>query len=176
MKPECEMLRGFLTDPAYKDERFTSIEAICEALTARLTFEVTSRAIRNCINYWDKKFNKLYFTMKKHGMLSGNPEDDWGNVMTSFERTYGIEPYFFQKTNGLKGIRGTYINASFPEIEAIKTVNLVHKIRGVATQLKGMELIGATFQLTGKTPEELLKDAKKMEIKVLNGEVKVDKY
>lgn len=176
MKPECEMLRGFLTDPAYKSERYTSIESICEALSARLSFEVIPKAIRNCINYWDKKFNKLYFTMKKHGMLSGNPEDDWNIVMISFGRNYGIEPLFFQKTNGLKGIRGTYINASFKEIEDIKTVNLVHKLRGVATQLKSMELIGATFQLTGKTPEELLKDAKKMEIKVLNGEVKEDKY
>lgn len=176
MKPECIKLRELLRSPEGKMEEYVSIEQICTALSTHLSYKVQSRVIKNCLTTWNKRFNKLYLTMKKTEMLTGTPEENWNVVMTSFERLYGIEPMFFQKTKGIKGITGTYINPSFREKEDISKTNLVHKIRGVATQLKGMEVYGETFQLTGKEPKELLRDAKRMEIKVLNGEVEETKY
>jgi len=176
MRPECIKLRELLRNPNDELEAYVSIEQICEAMSTRLNYEVHTRTIKNCLTMWNRRFNKLYLKMKKNEMLKGTPDENWNIVMTSFERLYGIEPMFFQKTNGVKGITGTYINPSFREKEDISKANLVHKIRGVGTQLKSMEVYGETFRLTGKKPLELLRDAKRMEIKVLNGEVNENKY
>lgn len=165
-----------LRSPAYPLDDFPSIEAICEAISARLHINVERSAIRNCIAFWNRKLEKLYISMKSHGMLSGIPEDDWDCVMVSFEREYGLEPLFFQKTRGIRGIRGTYINPDFIEFVDINVVNFAHKLRGFATQAKRMDTFGIKMPLTGIEPRELLQDAENMETKVLDGAVNRRKY
>ena len=168
MKPECEMLRRFLTDPTCKSEECVSIDVISETLSEKYGFEITPKMIKGCINHWNKLRNKLYIDMKEHGLLSGNPKEDWDFVTSDFVDKYGIIPLSFKKS---RGIMGTYITASYEEQEEIETANVVHKIKGLETQLKHMHLIGAKFQITGKTPYELLGNAKEMKTKVLNGKV-----
>ena len=170
MKPECEMLKRFLTDPTCKSDECvsTDIDVISETLSEKYGFEITSKMIKGCIKHWDKLRDKLYIDMKKHGLLSGNPKEDWDIVTSDFLDKYGIIPLSFKKN---RGITGTYITASYEEQEEIKTSNVVHTLKGLGTQLKYMHLIGAKFQITGKTPYELLGDAKEMETKVLNGKV-----
>jgi len=170
MKPECEMLKRFLTDPTCKSDECVSIDidVISETLSEKYGFEITPKMIKGCIKHWDKLRDKLYIDMKGHGLLSGNPKEDWDIVTSDFLDKYGIIPLSFKKN---RGITGTYITASYEEQEEIKTSNVVHTLKGLGTQLKYMHLIGAKFQITGKTPYELLGDAKEMETKVLNGKV-----
>lgn len=168
MKPECEMLRRFLTDPTCKSEECVSIDVISETLSEKYRFEITPKMIKGCINHWNKLRNKLYIDMKEHDLLSGNPKEDWDFVTSDFVDKYRIIPLSFKRS---RGIMGTYITASYEEQEEIETANVVHKIKGLETQLKHMHLIGAKFQITGKTPYELLGNAKEMKTKVLNGKV-----